>query len=188
MEQIELRLELIDPIFSEPPRVRYTMGGEGLYMSSRMAEIREALAGAKLSAGDRFVDLGSGDGRVVFAAAAVGARAMGIEADPTLHDLAEERGRAVREILQAGGASLSIELMRGNFFDHSLKDADVVFYYSGGSPIRQKEIYRKLEEELRPGARLILFRAKIAPEMRMEILPASRPPFHYIFRQGTSQK
>ena len=43
-----------------------------------------ALKLAKLKKGERFCEMGSGDGRVVFAAASLGAEAVGIEINPRL--------------------------------------------------------------------------------------------------------
>lgn len=174
----------LENIFSVRPRARYTMAGEGLYMSSQWPYIREALEGAGLKAGETFLDLGSGDGRVVCAAAVMGARARGIEADLELHRQAMDRGVAAKSAFDQRGVPLDLEWIAGNFLDHSFGGADLLFYYAGSSPKRQKEIYEKLDQDLRPGARLIVFRAKLAPALRMEILPASRAPYYYIYRQS----
>ncbi len=61
-----------------------------------MEHIEEALNLAELRSGERLVDLGSGDGRVLLSAARRGARAVGYELDPDLAsqacDLAAQAG------------------------------------------------------------------------------------------------
>ena len=47
-------------------------------------DVRAAMELAGVERGDRLIDLGSGDGRIVIAAAKRGADALGIELDPSL--------------------------------------------------------------------------------------------------------
>lgn len=74
---------------------------------------------AGLAPGERFVDLGCGDGRVLAAAARQGARVLGVEFDP---DLVEQ---ARRRLARAG---LRGEVVHGDIFEVDI-DADVIFTY-----------------------------------------------------------
>lgn len=95
---------------------------------------------------DRVVDLGSGDGRIVFAAAQAGAaKAMGYEIDGWQNHRA--RRRAKREKIQ------SVEFVTGSFWKAPLHDVDVVFLYA--LPPYMPALVKKLTTELKPGARVV---------------------------------
>jgi SAM-dependent methyltransferase len=74
---------------------------------------------ARLTPKDRFVDLGSGDGVLVIAAARRGARAMGIEYDRGLVELSKRRAREA-------GVSDRTRFIRGDIFKTDFSDATVV--------------------------------------------------------------
>jgi predicted RNA methylase len=102
---------------------------------------------AGVGEGDLVYDLGSGDGRVVLAAARdFGARAVGIEVDPVRY--AWSRARVAAADL---GERARIE--RGDFFTRDLSDADVIvcFLMQWSSDL----LAEKLARELRPGARIV---------------------------------
>jgi SAM-dependent methyltransferase len=74
---------------------------------------------ARLTPQDRFVDLGSGDGVLVIAAARRGARARGIEYDRGLVELSKRRAREA-------GISDRAKFVRGDIFKTDFSDATVV--------------------------------------------------------------
>lgn len=74
---------------------------------------------ARLTPDDRLVDLGSGDGVLVIAAARRGARARGIEYDPRLVEYSK---RAARE----AGVDSRIRFVRGDIFKTDFSEATVV--------------------------------------------------------------
>jgi SAM-dependent methyltransferase len=77
---------------------------------------------AEVGPGDRLVDLGSGDGRIVIAAARRGAIAHGVDLDPDLVRLAAENAR------QAGVAARASFEVR-DIFETDLSKATVVAFY-----------------------------------------------------------
>ena len=77
---------------------------------------------AEVGKGDTLIDLGSGDGRIVIAAAKRGARALGVDLDPALVRLATENARA------AGVGALARFEAR-DIFDTDLSGASVVAFY-----------------------------------------------------------
>jgi len=78
---------------------------------------------AQVRAGDVVVDLGSGDGKVVIAAARdFGALARGVEYDARLVALARQHARAA-------GVAARARFDEGDLFDADLHDADVIFLY-----------------------------------------------------------
>jgi len=100
---------------------------------------------AELKKGEHLIDLGSGDGRIVRAAARRGATALGIEIDADL--VARARMRARLEELQ--GASFR----REDLFTTMVRDADVVTLYLLTD--MNLRLRAKLLNEMRAGARLV---------------------------------
>lgn len=110
-------------------------------------EVVEAMLDlAGLRAGERLIDLGSGDGRIVLAAARRGADALGIELSEDL--VARARRRALREGLEARA-----RFSRGDLFAAPIRDADVVTLYL--LPDVNLRLRSKLLAELMPGARVV---------------------------------
>jgi SAM-dependent methyltransferase len=83
------------------------------------ALVEKMLDIARLTPHDRLVDLGSGDGVIVIAAARRGARARGIEYDRRLVELSKRRAR------EAGVDTLT-RFVRGDIFETDFSDASVV--------------------------------------------------------------
>ena len=100
---------------------------------------------ADVGTGDYVIDLGSGDGRIVIGAARRGARALGIDIDPTL--VAKGRANAAE-----AGVSDRAEFASQDFFETDLSKATVVTMYL------LPEVNLKLRPKLltlKPGTRLV---------------------------------
>ena len=100
---------------------------KGLFYPSILEDLYPALVAA-IRPGDRFLDLGSGDGRVIFMAALLGARATGIEYDQELHRIALAAEKRLEGLVDPESAVLR----RGDFFKVDLRPYEVYFYSSGG--------------------------------------------------------
>ena len=100
---------------------------------------------AQVSENDVVFDLGSGDGRVLFAAAHRGARAVGIEIDP---GLVEQSQAAVR----SAGLVNRITIRRGDIFKQDLTPATVITMYLTPSLNAQ---LRPQFDHLWPGTRVV---------------------------------
>ena len=109
--------------------------------------VRRMLTLANVQPGEVVYDLGSGDGRVLFIAAReFGARAVGIELDPL-------RCAWTRMCIALLGLQGQVRVIRGDFFNQDVSEADVVTVY-----LLQKtnnRLQRKLWRELHPGARIV---------------------------------
>ena len=104
---------------------------------------------AKVKEGDTVYDLGSGDGRVVIAAAKkFGVKAVGFEIDPDLVKLA-------RENMHKQGVEKLVEIRQQDFTSANLSPASVVTLYlsSDGNPAVRPALMRKLK----PGARIVSY-------------------------------
>jgi SAM-dependent methyltransferase len=104
---------------------------------------------AHVRAKDVVYDLGSGDGRIVIAAARRGARGVGIELDPAL--VAEASRNAER-----AGVLDRVQFIEGDIFKADLSEASVVTLYLLSSI--NERLRPKLLRELKPGSRIVSHR------------------------------
>lgn len=102
-----------------PTALRAAPAPWAFYAPTADERITAALDLAGIRPGERFIDLGCGDGRVLVEAAARGARVHGIELDPDLAGYA-------RENLARAGYTGTVE--SADFFEANL-DADVLYAY-----------------------------------------------------------
>ena len=123
---------------------------KGLFYPSILEDILPAFA-AVIRPGMRFLDLGSGDGRIVFMAALLGADASGIEYDSELHRIALEARQRLQDLVDPERAVL----LRGDFFKEDMRPYDVFFYYALGSSSEDR-LLAKLRGEMGPSALLVL--------------------------------
>ena len=109
--------------------------------------VNEMLRLAEVTSGDVVYDLGSGDGRILIAAARDrGARGVGLEIDPALVAQSAERARRL-------GLADKLTFRQQDLFEADLTPATVVTVYL--SPDLNRRLRPKLLRELRPGARIV---------------------------------
>ena len=107
--------------------------------------VEAMLALAKVTADDLVYDLGSGDGRIVIAAAAqFGARGVGIDIDP-------ERIR--QSLLSAYSVTDLVEFRQQNLFEADFREATVVILYL--LPHLNLRLRSQLFDQLQPGTRVV---------------------------------
>ena len=122
-------------------------GAEVPYVQTPTEVVAEMLRLAGVNGNDVVYDLGSGDGRLVIAAARdFGARGVGIEIDPHLVAQSAESARRA-------GVADRVKFLAANLFDIDLSDATVVTLYL--SPELNLRLRPKLLRELRPGSRIV---------------------------------
>jgi len=122
-------------------------GADVPYVQTPNEVVVEMLRLARVDRNDVVYDLGSGDGRLVIAAARdYGARGVGIEIDPRLVAQSAESARRA-------GVGERVTFREGDLFQTNLSDATVVTLYL--SPALNLRLRPKLLRELRPGARIV---------------------------------
>ncbi|HSD44224.1 MAG TPA: class I SAM-dependent methyltransferase [Burkholderiales bacterium] len=120
------------------------------YVPTPHSIVESMLAFAQVGADDLVVDLGSGDGRIVIAAAKqFGARGLGIEIDRTL--IAESQERARKE-----GVAGRVRFVARDLFEADLREATVLTLYL--LPETNRKLVPKILAEMRPGARVVAHR------------------------------
>lgn len=101
---------------------------------------------AKIKKGNVFYDLGSGDGRVVIAAAIAGAKAYGIEIDPF-------RVLYSRICIFLFGLSKQAKIIHKNIFDVNLSNADIIHTYLLQET--NDKLFPKFEKELKENTTIV---------------------------------
>ena len=124
------------------------------YVPSKNETVVRMMKLANIKPGQKTVDLGSGDGRVVIAMAQQGAEAHGYDNNPFLVYLAR------RNIRRAGLTHKAFIHWR-NFWKVDYSPFDLVTVYA--MPYIMGRLYKKLKKGLKPGAN-ILSNAFIFPE------------------------
>jgi SAM-dependent methyltransferase len=122
-------------------------GGDVPFVSTPERVVERMLALAKVGPQDVVYDLGSGDGRIVIAAARKhGARGVGIDIDP-------QRVKEGRDNARRAGVADRVEFREGNLFKADISDATVVtLYLMTGVNLQLRP---KLLNELKPGTRVV---------------------------------
>ena len=108
---------------------------------------------AQVTSDDVVYDLGSGDGRIVIAAAAkYGARGVGIEIDPALVELSEQKAREAE-------VSDHVRFVLADFWHADIHEATVItLYLFEQTNAKLKPI---LIKQLDPDVRILTYRYKI---------------------------
>jgi ribosomal protein L11 methylase PrmA len=102
---------------------------------------------ANVTKNDVLYDLGSGDGRIVIAAAQkFGARGVGVDIDPALV-------KQARENAQKAGVSDRVKFLEQDLFTANISEATVVTLYL--LPDINLKLRPKLFKELKPGTRIV---------------------------------
>lgn len=107
--------------------------------------VEKMLDMAKVSPRDFVVDLGSGDGRNVIAAAKRGARALGVEYDPLLFQVALRNAKAA-------GVEGRARFVQGDMFEADISEATVLALFL--LPDNLEKLKVKFQK-LRPGTRIV---------------------------------
>lgn len=123
----------------------YYLGGP--WVPSERDDVRQMLSLANIQPGESVVDLGAGDGRILFLAArGYGARAIGVEISPLRWALIWIKTRMF-------GLQQQVQVKLGNLYKADLRQADVVMLYL--MPGAVEKLQTKLERELKPGSRVV---------------------------------
>lgn len=108
-------------------------------------DISRFLKLAEIKPGQKFYDLGCGDGKLVFAAAGAGAEAVGFEISLLPYLIALSRSFSIK----------NSKILFKDFWNQNLSDADIVYIFL--TPKVNPKAKEKLQKELKTGARVIAY-------------------------------
>jgi len=116
------------------------------FVPTKKEAVKQMVICAKVTPGCKALDIGSGDGRIVIALAQAGAEAHGIDNNPLLIWWSRI---AIKDLGLEGKAFIHW----GDFWKMDMSSFDVVTLF--GVTQIMKPLKKKLERELKPGARVI---------------------------------
>ena len=144
-----------------------------VFVPTPTAVVDAMLKLAKVTSNDVVYDLGSGDGRIVIAAAKTyGARGIGIDIDA-------ERVREATANAKASGVADKVTFHNEDLFTADISPATVVTLYLSG-PVNSR-LAPKLMKELKPGTRVVSHAFDVPnwrPQQR--VMVSDRPIFLWI--------
>lgn len=115
------------------------------YVPTRQLDVEEIFNNLKLSEKTKFVDLGSGDGKLVLHAAKKGINATGYEINPVLWVISSYRLRGYK----------NANIKYANMWRADISSADVVFVFLATKYMKRLE--RKLSAEMGKDAILVSY-------------------------------
>ncbi len=144
MRSAALLLVLSFPAFSQAPRYANKLSP---FVASPTRVVELMLEMARIKPGETLYDLGSGDGRIVIAAAGrYKANAIGVEISPKLV-------ASTTSDIERAGLTEHARIIQGDVFQTDFTGADVVtMYLDSQSNARLKPLLMKY---LKPGARVV---------------------------------
>lgn len=144
--------------------------------------IEEMLALANIKPGELLYDLGSGDGRIVVAAAKkYGCRVVGFDIDP-------ERVAQARQLIRINGVEHLARIEHIDIFTVDLRPADVITIYL--LPELNVRLIPQLER-MKPGARIVSHdfdMAGVIPDRVVQVYLAKKAMYKTIFLWTTPLK
>ena len=133
-------------LFAQDPPAGDAPGSLAPYLPTPDSIVDQMLKAGQLKAGETMFDLGSGDGRIVIAAAGkYKANAIGVELDDALAASSTER------IAELGLKNARI--IRGDLMQQDYSSADLITVYLW--PGANEKVSRLLEIQLKKGARVV---------------------------------
>ena len=144
----------------------YQPGKDVVWVPSSPAMVAKMLDLAKVTPQDFVIDLGSGDGRNVIAAAKLGAQALGVEYNPDMVALS-------RKLALDAGVADKAQFVQADMYEYDISKATVMALFL--LPVNMNRLAPKFFN-LAPGSRIVANTFGIEgwePDVRVTLPPAS---------------
>ncbi len=116
------------------------------YVATKKEKVATIITLANIKPRQTVIDLGSGDGRLLFASAQKGARAIGYEINPYLVLFTRIKSKILKE--------KRVVVKKQSLWNANLKTADVIFVYGRGKTMKRFEDF--VFKNAKKGARIIV--------------------------------
>jgi len=123
----------------------YAMISGAPFVPTNHTKVERMLKLVELKQDEKFIDLGSGDGRLVFAAAKKCKHATGVEISPLLH--------IISKLKKTKSKSKNTTLIRDTLWNVDLSEYDVISIYF--IPHWMNKLKKKIKREMKPGSRIV---------------------------------
>ena len=143
------------------------------WVPSSRGAAKRILTLAGFTPGERFVDLGSGDGRVAIAAASLGCIATGVELTRVMYTVSRINAWARRS---------KATFLRQDLTNYDLSDADIVYVFGTPRGLREK-IMSKATKEMKAGSRLVTSTFPMVGWEASTVIPGRRWNTLYLYRR-----
>jgi len=110
-------------------------------------QVKAMLDATALGEGETLLDVGSGDGRIVIAAAERGAQAIGIEIQPHL--------RRMSQVQIAEKGLKNAQVIEHDFWQYDFGQIDVLSVFC--IPRKMKKLEKKIKDEMKGGSRVVSY-------------------------------
>ena len=158
---------------AEPPPKPLEKAPEVPYEPTHEKVVAKMLKVAKVRKNDILYDLGSGDGRIVIAAAKkFGAHGVGIDIDPVL--VKDARENAIK-----AGVAEKVKFVQQDLFKTNIREATVVTLYL--LPEVNRRLRPKLLNDLKPGTRVVSHNHDMGDWTPLKTLKVRVPQEHTIY-------
>ncbi len=125
------------------------------YEGSGRKKVADIIKISKIKKGEKVVDLGSGDGRIVIAFAKQGITAHGYEINPLLVLISKFKTRRIK----------NAKIYWKNFWKVDLGDYDIIVLFQYGTIMKKLE--EKLKKEIKKSAKIISYHWKF-PNLKIK--------------------
>lgn len=114
------------------------------YVATKSEVVEKMVKVAQIKQGDRVLDLGSGDGRLIIEAAKLGAEATGIEKNPSLVLFSKIKAKIAR---------VKVKILWGDITNYDLQNSDIIFLYLNAKML--SKLAPKIAKEAKKGTKIV---------------------------------
>lgn len=125
----------------------YSMISGAPFVPTKMEKVKKMIEMSGLKKGQKMIDLGSGDGRIIIEASKTGAECTGVEISPFLYWWSKRKANLK--------GIKNVKFLRDTLWNVNLGEFDLITIYF--IPHRMRKLHRKIKKEMKPGSRIVSY-------------------------------